>query len=216
LPSIKDKCVILNEKDFLLSNEEIVKKVSGVSYVSFSSKDSIELPFRQYIQMYGLKKTGLEVSCCDSYISGLGVGNYLSFLASHAFKILPKEEFFSLIDISQIMVTSNYFINHLDKFKNFSKSKEEIIKDVNTCFVGIPLISTKGQRRITRSEFEKCFLYPFVNVLLPLQRQKKAKLFSYLTFLMINSLWKGYPVIGYISHNLYSKIRKKIFMINKK
>jgi len=141
LPKIKQKIFLCSKVDLELPPTNLKLKLKKYNYVIFFKKNNQDLRFRRYLQSYSLHKTKKSVSCCDCYVHSPILGDYLRFAPESAFKILNQDEFISLIDLSQIMVTKEFLLENVELFRNFfNNQKINFIKKENTTFIVFPLV----------------------------------------------------------------------------
>lgn len=164
LPENGKKIVSLSEKEMLLTQEALKNITDDASYISFKKGNAQKLPHKDFFQIYSLEKSGKNVSCCNYYVNSKLLGDYLLFFARDGLNLLDKETFSSLLDINQIVVKKEYFMNHLEMFKTaYEKNKIDFITKETTSFVAIPLVrifdlKTKKYDVITKS-FGLKFMY---------------------------------------------------------
>ncbi len=195
LPQIETKVAQLSKEDLSLEEEQIKEKIKDAEFISFKEKESIELPHKNYFQIYSLEKTKKEISCCDYFIHSKNLGNYLSFSSNHAFKTLPKEDFFKLLSISQLLMKKDYFLKNINSFKDFNNKKQELINKENTCFISMTLVQVSNIQPIDYKKMEKVFLPEFEDNLRFLRHQKKLWYSSYPYKLVLSSLFKKHSIL---------------------
>lgn len=140
--SIKEKIMTLRKGHMNLRREELKKMLGEFDYVSFSDDNCTFLKHKNYLHVYSLNKTGKEASCCDYYIYDKVLGNYLMTNMFKAFYQLDKNKLNQMLSINQIAVRKNFFLNNLDKFKEFFNGKRiDILNKENTCIISIPLVA---------------------------------------------------------------------------
>ncbi|MAG37875.1 hypothetical protein CMI45_01285 [Candidatus Pacearchaeota archaeon] len=205
LPKLNKKVIEIDETELKLDEESLSDKVKNSDYVAFTSKRCRISKHRNYFQAYGLKKTGKEISCCDYYLYSNGIGDYLSFYAEPSFKALKKDRFFSLLDLCQLVVTKDFFVKNLDKFKDFDDNKEGLFTEERVSFILSPLIQVRSEKPIVYEEIGGVVLPAFEA---PLRAsQNKGRLFFdlYLYKLLLHSMF-GKP---YIAKYLYKRLLEK-------
>lgn len=217
IPILNGTVSVLSDDDFIKGGEFIKEKIKNEKYVAFKLKDKIEEhPLKLYLQQYALEKTGKEISCCDYYISQGSLENYLLFKARAAKAALEKRDFNLCLNLSQIMVTKEYFLNNLDKFKAALKGIVfDLIDDKNTAFISIPLLSINKIPNIEYELFKKAFELKFLDALYALYYQKKLLFSPYFYLLIFYSLFNNHFLLKALKGNLsdkkkFSKFKKGI------
>jgi spore maturation protein CgeB len=197
LPKMDKKIVEISRVDWA---EDVVKKVDGADYVSFSSGEAKRHKYKNYLQTYGLEKTGKDISCCNYYVYSPGLGNYLMFYSLGAFRELEDKDFRGLVNLDQIVVRKDYFLRNIDKFKSvFEGGIVDFIEEESTAFVSLPLLQLEKLNRINRSklneldviELEKAFVLRFLFNLQGLIHQKKVFWAFYPYRLVLDLLLRG-------------------------
>lgn len=201
---LKEKIAYISENDLKQGADELRQKLKDFDYACFSTGAKIH-PLRNYIQAYSLKKSGKQISCCDYYVNSNQIGNYLLFKANLSFGRLPKREFDKLLDISQIMATKEFFLQHIGEFKKFLENKGfNLINEKNSVFISIPLVEIKRVKAIDYKYMKEAFQMLFLNRLYSLNYQKK--LFSgYLVMLVIEALRGKRFIFDALKDAVYNK-----------
>lgn len=134
--------------ELLRSSHKTLKDIlRGYDYVVFENKSSISLNHRLSLQYFSLKHTGKPISCCNYYLYSRLLGNYLLLNANTAHNLLSEEDFSKFVDLGQLMVEKDFFLNNLKNFNNFlNRQAIGILTDKNTAFVSIPLVRLKKDR----------------------------------------------------------------------
>lgn len=207
LPILKGTVSIISINDINKGDEYINKKIGSAEYVAFKTKNMIEEhPLKLYLQQYALEKTGKEISCCDYYISSGHLENYLLFKARAAFAALEKRDFNLCLNLSQIMIKKEYFLDNLEQFKAALNGEIfSLIEDKNTSFISIPLLSINKILGIEYQVFKKAFQLKFLDALYALYYQKKLLFNPYLYSLIFNSLFNNHFLLKAIKENLSDK-----------
>ncbi|MEM0465192.1 MAG: glycosyltransferase [Candidatus Pacearchaeota archaeon] len=170
---LNKKIIELNKKDFLLSNSEIIEKIKKSDFISFNNGIINKDPYKEYLQIYSLIKSKKDISCCNCYINHKKLGNYLYFLTNVTFNT-NKNDFYNLVDISQLAVTKNFFIKNINLFRDiFNGKKIDFIKDSNTTFIIIPLIELSKVNFIEFKKMKRYFIFNYLYKLYSLFYQKK-------------------------------------------
>ncbi len=206
LPKLKSNFVVLKKQDFN-NLKELKKKINDYQFISFSSGEIKISKFKNYLLVYALEKTGKEISCCEYSVSS-NFEDYLTFKALRHLKNFDRRTFEGLLDLNQIAVRKDYFLKNLKKFKEiFYGGKLNFIKEENTAFIEIPLVSirlNKIKKRIINNlktdEIEKSFQFNFSIELYSLKKRKRLFLESYFyTFLLWSIINKNWFIFKYLA-----------------
>ncbi len=148
----------LSRKDLIKSNKEIANILKDSLYVSFTSKNSTILPYRDLFHITALEMFDKDISCCDTYLYARGIGDYLVLYSNLAFKILKKEEFSKLIQLEQLVIKKSFFIKNLSLFRDFAKGKSvNLITKENTAFVTRPFVRIRKYPNLPYNTMKKIF-----------------------------------------------------------
>lgn len=197
-PKIKGKIITLTKEDMKKNNQAIKELIKKYDYVSFSDGNSQKLKYKDYLQAYSLEKTKKKISCCDYSVHGKILGNYLTTNVFRAFNILKTNEFNQGLSLNQIMVSKDYFIGNIHKFKSFFNRKTiDIVHEKNTCFISIPLVRINKINKMDSKVFDVFFHQKnFIFEMEILLKQKKLFTSTYfyrMLYLMLkNSLLRKY------------------------
>jgi len=208
LPKLDKMMVSLSKNDLNKSPNEIKEKIKDADYICFFDGECKISKFKNYLQMYSLEKTKKDVSCCDYYAYSKGLGNYLVFNAYGAFKFINRKDFNKLLNLNQIVVTKNYFLKNLNKFKEFFYGKEvDLINEKNTAFVSIPLLKIKKFKEVNSiNMIEEAFEPHFMLELYSLFRKKKLFFNKYFYKLLISPiLINNFFIWKYLLKSLFNK-----------
>ncbi len=157
-PKIPGKIINLSKEEMKKSNEEIKGLINEFEYISFLDGNSLPLEHKNYLQAYSLEKTKKKISCCDYYVYDKVLGNYLTTNVFRAFNILKNNEFNKALSLNQIMVTKDYFMENIHKFKSFFNRKTiDIVHEKNTCFISIPLVRINKINKMESEVFDVFF-----------------------------------------------------------
>lgn len=204
-PKIKDKALYLTSEDLKLSDEEIKNKVVKADYIGFRNKKNIYSAYKDFFQIYSLKKTKKDISCCDYYVSSKMLGDYLILNAGYAFKQLSKEDFSKLLLSDQLLLKKSFFLKNIQIFKQFEEKKQDLFNKDEIAFVSIPLIRTKLFKNISNENMEKVFQPQFENKLRQLNSSKHLFSDSYVYKLIFFSLFNRPYIISRLIKRFYSK-----------
>lgn len=191
-----------NKKIVYLSEEEIINgekdKLVGADYVGFNLNGSILDKDKDYFQIRSLEKSGKDISCCDYYWYDKKLGDLALFFAKKSFYGIPRDDFYGLIGLSQIVVRKDYFIKNYNKFKSALKEGINFIDDKNTIFVSIPLVRINKIEKVAYSSMEKALQMRFRDRLLSLAHQRKIVFDSYPYRLLIKSFFGNLFILKYL------------------
>lgn len=157
LPKIDSSIINLNEKIMSKSQEEILNSIKETNFISFSKGSVIRNPFKDYLQGYSLIKNKKQISCCDYFITSNILGDYIRFKYC-PLGLDPNRDYKPLLDINQIVISKEFFINNFDLIREaFFSDVINFVNDNNTAFVSIPLVSfSKYNKRFYNNlEFSK-------------------------------------------------------------
>ncbi len=174
LPKINKNIFEISKEDIHLSLSELKEKLKNTDYISFSDTKIRHSSYRNYLQSYSLFITKKQISCCDYFVHSNGLGDYMLSLMKESFHNLDKENFSKIIHPGQLMVTKNFFLDNLSKFREFCLGGAfYLINEKNTAFVSIPLISIPTTPLIDYPLLKKYFHLSFIDNLFSLFSQKK-------------------------------------------
>ncbi len=194
-PEIRGRIITLKKEDMKKNNKEIKELATEFDYISFSDGNSIPLKYKDYLQAYSLEKTKKKISCCDYYVYDKMLGEYLMTNVWKAFNRLKKCEFNQMLSLNQIMVSKNYFLKNINKFRSFFNGKIiESLDEKNTCFISIPLVKIARINKMKFEVFYSVFEKDFILNAYFLMRQKKLFVSSYF-YKMLYSLIKK-PILA--------------------
>lgn len=203
---INQKVYYFSENDLNLSDKELLAKIKNYDYISFSKGKCEKSKYKDYFQVYSIKKSGKQISCCDYYVSSKSLGNYLLFPSKKAFYFLEYTKFNKLLNINQITVIKEYFLNNIDNFKlAFNGDFSELIIKDNTIFVSIPLISIDKLNVLDYNVMKKAFQMRFRDNLFSLLYQKKPSSIIYFFNLLFTSLSGKQFIIRYLFDSILNK-----------
>jgi hypothetical protein len=214
LPKLDKKVFEITKKQIGEDINVLKKRLEGYDYVSFSDGRHLNHKYKNYLQVYSLEKTGKNVSCCDYSVRSKLIGDYLVFKSYRYFKFVKKEEFDKLININQIFVRKDYFLENIDRFRYFfNNGIIDIINKENTAFVSIPLlkiykfhkIGYNALNNLNRAGMDKAFQLNFVFNIYSLLWRKRLFFDSYLYKLVFKSIFGGdFFIAKYLISALFS------------
>jgi hypothetical protein len=208
------KILVLNKEDLFSSN--LKEKLLTIDYVSFKSENLKKASkLKDFFLARALDKTGKNVACCDYYVNSFNLGDYMLFLSKFAFIRIGKEAN-KLLDVNQLMIKKDFFLENLETFKNlFNNQKTEFLNEENTAFVSIPLISINKTQNLEYEKMIKAFEMRFPNKLLSLIYQKKLFTSTYPYKLAIKSLFGSPFILKYLKELKKSKNSREKLSVNK-
>lgn len=205
-PQINKKTVLFPEKDFSLALEQIKKKVTNADYIYFETNQCTPSKFRNYFQAYSLEKSKKQISCCDYSLYTKSLGDYMLFTAKKAFNTIEKQDFLGLLNINQLMVSKEFFLENIKKFKElFNGKKVDIINEENTVFVSIPLIKIKKINPVKQSSMNEAFKIKFIDQLFSLLYQRKILFSRYPYKLLLKGALGDFFILRFLYSYLIDK-----------
>lgn len=193
LPKINKKTFKVSEEEINLSLSDLREKLKNFDYVYFTDKNSENLSYREYLQAYSLFISKKPISCCDYYLYSDRIGDYMLSLIKEAFYNLEKEKFLKILSINQLMVTKEFFLKNLEKFRKlFLGEQIEVIEEKNITFVSIPLVKIKKTIEMDYNSIKKSFHMLFIDELSHLFFQKKIFNSYIIKFLTESACGKGF------------------------
>jgi len=213
LPLIDQKVFRINKGHMCLSISELRKRLNSVHYICFDTECSESLKYKEYIQSYGLEKTGKPIVCCDYYAYSKNLGDYTMFYSKYAVTTLSKQLYGRLFNLAQLMVTKDFFLENLEKFnKVFNGSNLDFISAENTAFISMPLVRIKDFKLQNYDVYKNCFSFKFIFKLYSLLYQKKF--FNLYPVFLLAELFKGKKFIldclveTFFNKSLWIKFKK--------
>ncbi len=218
LPETAAKVGEISREDLFLDVRTLSDKVHDYDSVVFREMRSIPYPLKNALLSYSLHITGKPISCCSYYLYTKSLGNYLSFRVYRAFKSIKKEEFNRFIILSQLAVSREFLLQHIETFRAIARGDVvDFIREENTAFVAIPLV----QVHITNSmladsihllderAFEKAFQLNFAVRILSLIARKHLLSDPYMYKLAGWSLASGNTfLIRYLWRSLFNRDKR--------
>ncbi len=189
MPKYDYRVLNLEEKHMRLSKKELFQIIKSYEYISFSRSKTIHSKLKNNLQIYSLKLTGKEVSCCDYFIYSRILGNYSYFRFSPGIKYLDAD-YSKFLNINQFFMTKKFFVNNFEKIrKDYFSERITFSNKKNTVLVPVPLVKIVSFRKgFFGKEFDKnsemFFTYYFPRVLYSLRKHPvKFMVFVYGLFL---------------------------------
>jgi len=215
LPRTSEKIITLSEEDLSSNTETLKHKISEADYIDFSIGKNKKSKYKNILQTYSLQKTKKPVSCCDYYVHSDNLGDYLLFFTYFAFKRL-KEKANSLIDLNQLLVKKDFFLENINNFKDLFLNKEtNLLNEENTAIVAFPLIQLYDYKEIEYEDMKKAFEMKFINQLFSLVYQKKILKDKYAYIFTIRSLFGERLLLKYLIETIKSKSNWDKLKVNK-
>ena len=157
IPKFDDKIININEKIIKLPKAKILKYIKNASFISFTKGKIKKSPFKDFLQIYSLKKNPKEISCCDYYLNSASLGDYARFKYCPFGRNQPSK-YKPLLNMNQIIISKNFFIKNFNTIKqSYQDNNPSFVKENNTAFVSLPLVSVRKLRKKTfkSPEFSK-------------------------------------------------------------
>lgn len=171
--SFSKKVISLNSQDLQLNKKELEGRVKSYDFISFESKESTHLPYKNYFQVYSLEKTGKPICLCDAHVHDSLLGDYLLLSAIYACKKLSNTDFFKVVDINQIMTRREYFLENIHILESLcSKKSFASFKDADMTFVALPLVRINQTPKIGYNKMYNVYFMKFEGVLRCLLHKK--------------------------------------------
>src|SRR3989344_516696 len=185
LPPTKKTVFRIGKKEIDLGTENLKKLIEKYDYVSFQTNYSEHLKYKDFFQMYSLEKSKKPISCCNYYVFTKSLGDYLLFFTRDGRTLLNKEEFNSLLDINQLMVTKEYFLNNYETLReSFHGKKIDFVNLETTSFVAMPLVRISILKTKDYDILKKAFGLKYLYRLYSLLHQKKIFSAIFASFLI--------------------------------
>ena len=205
LPKFNKKTFIITENEIQFGYNKLKNILNGIDFVFFRKNKSRFSKYKEYFQSYSLYISKKQISCCDYSIYSNKIGDYLLFKSKNAFNTLNKKDFLKILNINQIAVRKDYFLENLESFKKlFNKELTDIINSNNIVFVSIPLIRIKRAVNIEYSIKKEVFHLLFFDRLMPFIYQKNF-FHNYLLRFLLFSLNGNFYMIRHIYLRLFNK-----------
>jgi len=214
-PKLSKKIITLSKNDLQQSLDYLKQKTKNYDYVSFKTKNTSFSKHKDYFQIYSLEKSNADISCADYYAASKSLGDYMLFRGDWAFRRC-SDNFHKLLDINQLTVKKDFFLNNLKHFKNLSNNKEfKIINKENTIFVSIPLLQIKKLRNINYQDMTKAFEIRFIDNILSSTYKKKIFFNLYIYKLLLHSITKPF-IFKHLFKSTFNKNNWDKLILNQK
>ncbi len=145
-PEIKSNggVIELNKKDLNLPRANLIAKLRDVDFISFNDGVSAQNSFKNNFHSQCLVYSGKQISCSDSYGFNNLLGNFALSMVKKAVKSRKCRTYASLLNLSQIAVKREFFLDNFEKFKRFNlKDRVWMLDAAHTAFISIPLVSIR-------------------------------------------------------------------------
>jgi hypothetical protein len=212
LPKINKKIITLEKKDL---SSDLNEKLKDIDYISFRNENlRFTSKFKDLFLTRALNMTNKNIACCDYYLYSSGLGDYAMFHSKFSFKRIGNEAN-KLIDINELMVKKDFFLQNLFLFKDLINGKnQEFINEQNIAFVSLPLVSIKKCRKIEYENMKRAFEFEFQNELFSLMHQKKILTNKYPYLLVIKYLMGNSFILKYLIELLKDPSSKDKLSVN--
>jgi len=206
LPNIPEKSYIISKKE-IFNKDNLKEILKDYDYISFKEGGASHLKFKDFLQIYSLKITNKPISCCNYYVYRKGLGDYLYFCSEKSFRELDKKDFVSFLNLSQLLVTKEFFLENIEKFKKAFQREIDFLNKDNTAFVGFPLLRVKKIPTKKYSIMKKAFVFEFFHQLYSLYYTKKIFFKPYVPFLLLEIFFGKFFILKYLFDSLKDRSR---------
>jgi spore maturation protein CgeB len=214
LPKINKKISIFSKKDFNSSIDSLKEKAKEADRIAFNINPKRISPLRNYFLLRAIEVTDKPISCCDYYVSSVGLRNYAVFLSKFSFKRIGNEAS-KLIDINSLMVKKDYFFENFSLFKNLCHKKSSMFfNENNTAFVSLPLVTIKKMKDLDYEKMKKAFDFRFQNELFSLLYKKKLISSAYPYLLLFKSMRGNSFILKYLKELYKDKSNQDKLKVN--
>lgn len=190
LPKLNKSVYKITKDNIDIDLEDLKNNLAPYDFVSFHKDKAEHLSYKEYMQIYGMLKSGKQISCCNYYVHSSTLGDYLLFFTRDGLNLLDKPDFDSLLDINQLVVSKDYFLKNYDMLKQaFHSNKIDFVNKQNTIFVAMPLLRLSKLKTKDYGLIKKAFGLKFTYDLYSHVYQKKlfSSIYPYsLSFSMLN------------------------------
>ncbi len=195
--------VYLEQSDFKKGVDHIKIKVTGSRYVGFKSKHSEILPYKDFYQTYTMDIIKKPVSICDAYLYSSLIGDYATLSLYYAHNYMVDQSYVQAnLDISQIMVEKNYFLNNMAAFAEMYNGKPFPLNTKDVSFLSMPLVRTKKITKIPVLNTDHIFFTYLDLDLIKLRNQKKLFTDLFLYKLIFYSLFVNPQLLKHLLVNV--------------
>lgn len=141
-PDPNKRVIYLDPKELNKTQDQLRSSLENIDYICFLKKGDSISRSKDKIQSYSLEKSKKSISLCDYYLNSSLLGDYAGVNINLVFK-QPKDRINSLLFLQQMMVEKKYFLENLEKFREFYRSRKFNMLEKDIVFVAIPLISLR-------------------------------------------------------------------------
>lgn len=174
-----EKIIELKKGAMKLSKEKIIEMVKGADYITFNFNNLQKKAYKEYLQIYAIKKSGKPISCGDYYIHSKLIGDYINVLTKSAIDSMGRKDFINLLHFDQLMIKKAFFISNLDIILRDINRPITFIDEFNTAFISFPLLRVKPFRLENLQKMKTGMYFNFLYKLFSLKHQKKLFLSHY-------------------------------------
>lgn len=207
-PDINKKAISLSIKELKKEKSYLLEKVKDFDYIYFNSRNSQDLEFREYLQIYSLEKTNKQISCSNYYVYSKYLKDYLYFIADSAINNLSKENFNKFLNLEQLMIKKSFFIDNLDSLKLVAEGKSiDFVNKETTAFIALPLLRLYKIKSASYDIMINAFNFIFLFQLLSI-KMRKAFFSIYPLALLSKALFGNSFIIKAVIKNLRDKDKK--------
>lgn len=214
LPKINKRIIYLTKEE-LSGNLGILKnKLADYDLVCFKNKLHETLQYRNYFQAHSMNLLKKPISICNSYLSSKVIGDYMTLDLYYAYNYLKdRSYFYDNADISQFMVTKEFFIKNVDKFASlYNGGKATFVNPDNTSFISMQLVRAKKIKKIPIRDMEHILFSHIDLELIVLKNQGRLIRNSYLYRLIFYSLFVNPRILRYILINAIKRTKNKFLV----
>lgn len=208
-PNIKKKTITLTKEDMLFKNREMKNKLDNIDYVGFKTKNGKNLPLHDYLHSVSLQMYKKPISCSDYYLFSKSLKDYQAIYIQSAFEDLKQKDFQKIVFLDNLMVTKKYFLNNLDKFREFFLGKDiDIINKENTSFIRIPLSKIESDINVDYETMKNISHHIFEIKLRSLIYLRDISIITYMSKLIIEYLKGNKFMLKYIIDKFRRNVKK--------
>lgn len=197
LPVVED-VRYLSPEDLFMSARALISQIGNAKAVGFT-RNSVALPYKEALQLYGMRLHQKPLSCCNSYYHSSLIGSYASGNLKYMKVIKDETTFRELFDITQVMVTKDYLLKNIQAFRKLAQGTgTSFITFENTAFLSYPLVRIIKQPKLPASLLSTALTLYFEDVLRMLKKQKRVFTSSYTYRLVLYALLFDRELLKYL------------------
>jgi len=192
LPFINRNIALITKKD-INDIKKLREKIKDADYICFRDGIVNFYKSKNYLQAYSLQKLGKPISCCDYQAYSKKLGYYLEF-SYLKINAMPGEDINpDILNINQLMVTKEFFIKNMKKFKEifYHQSKIDFLNKENTSFISIPLFRTEDFKLKDYGIIKKYFNFIYLDNFRPLIYKRSLLTNPYIYNFIFQSIFKN-------------------------